>query len=501
MLQVLVGFFLEAKNTPEVVCDMLAHSGGTVSSKSRTRIRKSLFVKSVTRLKKLGRSKLLAMGYDNLDFKLPVGVATSLNLSEFVSITTGIFFPLIHKVVPDDLKYNHLLWERSLHNPHRLADAPPDPSLMDPDEFVKVVTESSAAVDKAKAWHIREIIVSRAFPQYRAQLGEVESSLTIDPIKTFHAPAHAVRAKVSTNDGNIEATTSLLEQAAVAPEFLQEYVILINGDLGVLERQESCRASRSIETSPVDGWRFPVLVPGLFHGLMAATDAIWRTHLENKALHREDTSTWAKFSKFYPKATAKLNSNPPYRMMHNGIMWTSEACFLDAWVAVSGSSSLDEFVASKPSWERIYALSERIASEMVASNTLKTEMQDNRTYHKDSPFENQLLYNRDALLYRILSHAMKHGKVGLVEDVLWQWVVLWKGCGKHKYAAHYKKFLAQLRHFPERLSRAIRLNWLCNPTGKPDGFRAIDWLIEWNNLFIKVRIFNHRARRKRTHQF
>ncbi|KAI0040178.1 hypothetical protein FA95DRAFT_1503220, partial [Auriscalpium vulgare] len=33
--------------------------------------------------------------------------------------------------------------------------------------------------------------------------------------------------------------------------------------------------------------------------------------------------------------------------------------------------------------------------------------------------------------------------------------------------------------------RAIRLNWLCNPTGKRGKFRAIDWLVERNNLYTK----------------
>lgn len=29
-------------------------------------------------------------------------------------------------------------------------------------------------------------------------------------------------------------------------------------------------------------------------------------------------------------------------------------------------------------------------------------------------------------------------------------------------------------------------NWLCNPTGKADGFRGYDWLMERNNLYTKV---------------
>ncbi|KAK0214726.1 hypothetical protein EDD85DRAFT_782712, partial [Armillaria nabsnona] len=29
-------------------------------------------------------------------------------------------------------------------------------------------------------------------------------------------------------------------------------------------------------------------------------------------------------------------------------------------------------------------------------------------------------------------------------------------------------------------------NWLCNPKGTPDGFRAMDWLQELNNLYTEV---------------
>ncbi|KIJ31748.1 hypothetical protein M422DRAFT_124782, partial [Sphaerobolus stellatus SS14] len=32
----------------------------------------------------------------------------------------------------------------------------------------------------------------------------------------------------------------------------------------------------------------------------------------------------------------------------------------------------------------------------------------------------------------------------------------------------------------------IRMNWLVNPTGRPNGFRAVDWVVELNNLYTKV---------------
>jgi hypothetical protein len=33
----------------------------------------------------------------------------------------------------------------------------------------------------------------------------------------------------------------------------------------------------------------------------------------------------------------------------------------------------------------------------------------------------------------------------------------------------------------------FRANWLVNPSGKPGQFRAVDWLVELMNMYIKVR--------------
>ncbi|KAM6504002.1 hypothetical protein JOM56_000945 [Amanita muscaria] len=37
--------------------------------------------------------------------------------------------------------------------------------------------------------------------------------------------------------------------------------------------------------------------------------------------------------------------------------------------------------------------------------------------------------------------------------------------------------------------KIIQMNWLCNLTGKPHAFRAIDWLVERNNLYTKKVIY------------
>jgi len=106
----------------------------------------------------------------------------------------------------------------------------------------------------------------------------------------------------------------------------------------------------------------------------------------------------------------------------------------------------------------------------------------------DDLFMNSCMFLHDALLYWTLALAMQYGAIGLVEDTVTYWIPIFKSTRKHKYAAHMNCFLTRLRALPPCLAQAIRLNWMCNPGGRHDGFCAIDWLVELNNLYTKVDI-------------
>ena len=97
------------------------------------------------------------------------------------------------------------------------------------------------------------------------------------------------------------------------------------------------------------------------------------------------------------------------------------------------------------------------------------------------------MFNQDSLTYTLLAIATNNGAIGLMQDLLWHWVPMFWVCGKHKYSMHLSKFLQDLQsNYPPQLANAIEMNWLCNPTGKSDGFQGVDWLVELNNLYMKV---------------
>lgn len=84
---------------------------------------------------------------------------------------------------------------------------------------------------------------------------------------------------------------------------------------------------------------------------------------------------------------------------------------------------------------------------------------------------------------------MKNGDIGRVEATFIHWMFVFKSVRKHKYTAHLMKVIHDMNHvYDEKLRHIIQMNWLINPTGKPDGFRGVDWVVELVNLYTKVSV-------------
>src|SRR5260370_38888352 len=112
----------------------------------------------------------------------------------------------------------------------------------------------------------------------------------------------------------------------------------------------------------------------------------------------------------------------------------------------------------------IVDLSKTICHKKIAGWVSGT--QGDEDHPRDLLEESQLLFWRDGLWYSMLAHAMNTGAIGTMEDLLWLWVLMFSGCGKHKYAAHLAKFLHNLHSiYPTCLTHVIRCHWVCNPSG------------------------------------
>ncbi|KAG2087739.1 hypothetical protein BD769DRAFT_1632408 [Suillus cothurnatus] len=213
---------------------------------------------------------------------------------------------------------------------------------------------------------------------------------------------------------------------------MSDHVILIHGDLLTKERLDTVRNSRRIEHTPKNRFQYVIFLPGLCHYKMACADAICRTYIQPKEGRDDENSLYQHTAVLWPEETGKMaeSQNPEW-------------------------STLENFAVSEPKWDDVVAMSHTIVWKYPSTGC-------------DKQFENQMLRNRDELMY-----------IDVLEASFLPWIYVFKATGKHKYASQMIKFLVNLHDI-------IRMNLLCNPSGHALVFRAVDWVVERNNLYTKV---------------
>ncbi|KAI6017947.1 hypothetical protein BKA83DRAFT_4464994 [Pisolithus microcarpus] len=243
------------------------------------------------------------------------------------------------------------------------------------------------------------------------------------------------------------------------------YVVLVHGDLGTGERLQTAQLRRSIESTSWNHLQHVIFIPGLFHLKMACADAF---------LMRD-------VAQLCPRETGIYTTKPGFHQMHQLVGHAGICRRLDCWrvhtCKEKGFNSLKDFAHSKPTLDDLKAMAEEITRMYVATKK-----------ERDLQFENAILLNKYFLLYEELSYALNSGDVGHVEASIISWIPILKAIGKHKYATHMTNFLYNV-HFVYSLGlrHAIRYHILVNLTGRPMKWRAVDWCVELNNLFTKVK--------------
>jgi hypothetical protein len=370
----------------------------------------------------------------------------------------------------------------------------------------EVTVNGLDSLHRAFAWHIRAILIQdQSFGRYRQHLGLPD---TIDPLpltKTLQFLASAIDTDESSYDGNGEVFKSLLEQTVTPDEQLEDEIILIHRDLATKEKIDGLHKMRTIEKSAKNRLGFAIVVPGLFHLKMATTDAFWRIHVQPA----EGQDDWNRFYEYVrylrPNEIIKFLGTPGFHRLHNTIHHTTWVDVLDCWrieVKGRGFGSRAAFTDSKPSWASIVEPSEAMVKRYLPGGDFDKKRDEAKT-KRNMVFENVALRKQHGLLYLELSHAMNYGDIGCILRLLPYWIAIFKATGKSKYSAHMIRFMTDLNHvyppplryiqMPHRqhpadppVRNVVLQNWMCNPTGKPDGWRGWDWLQERNNLYTKV---------------
>lgn len=478
----------------------MAHAGLSVSPQSVKNMVKSMSAESRQRLRSQTSQSPIAIAYDNLDisFKTEQPTVEGGN-SHQVHMTTGTYFPLMHGVRSEDLRFSKELWAASELNP--LRDPSQRPVLLGHSALMELQKESSfpegdsRSYQSLMAWHVRQILLSDAVSGISQAVKVVLQPLLGEPVprnqipvaKTIQYPARAMSISVSTNSGNAAAIDNLLQQADIKDEALEESVLLVHGDLGTGDKTAALMKSRRIEESAKNRLQYLIFIPGIFHIKMACADAIWRAHIASskptKSRSASSKSIFHMCGIIRPKETGKLASNPGFRLVHNVVNHLLLATVSEAWkleVEARTGAPIDEW--NPEDWTTVIDISNAIVKKYVAPVAYRPTKKETSSFG-DMVSDSMKLWNRDALLYVMTSHAANTGDVGRFEELLLWWIYIWKGTGKHKYAAHLARFLIYLRKgWDPQLSNTIRMNWLVNPLGRRDGFCGADWVVERNNL-------------------
>ncbi|KAG1849657.1 hypothetical protein DFJ58DRAFT_716892 [Suillus subalutaceus] len=265
---------------------------------------------------------------------------------------------------------------------------------------------------------------------------------------------------------------------------MTKHVIIVHGDLLTKERLDTVRNSQRVEHTPKNRLQYVIFLLGLFHYKMACTDALWRTHIQPKEGRDDENSLYQHIGILRPDETGKIVSKPGFRRVHNVLhhdVWASmlDCLRIEAQHQNAMYTTLEKFAESEPTWDVIVMMSHTIVQKYVATTDGLDTARSKPVGQRDKRFENQTLRNRDELLYIDLCQAMNTGDIGRI--------YIFKAAGKHKYSSQISRFLNNLQfNWPESLSDIIRMNLLCNLTGKSAAFCTVDWLVERNNLYTKV---------------
>ncbi|KAI1784995.1 hypothetical protein LXA43DRAFT_900735 [Ganoderma leucocontextum] len=531
-LQSTMGVFLHSCNAPEKLVKVLSRMGLSISLTSIHQSIESLSRQSHVDIEALGRTLLTSHAFDNFDARIATLISTLDKPTEgLLHLTSGTLLRLQHAHL-EDLRCAKLLWDRSERN--RLASDPRpfDPKAtmfklytLHPEPVFSSLPPGAASPGlsrrgRFRAWHFAQTLLKHGPKSFNSLLDVLPIPEPVESIplsKLYQTPLRAMDINQSTVSGNIEAILNMFRQAGLGNPVEDadcidpsEYVVLVHGDLGTCERVLSGLRRRSQEQTAYDRLQSVVFVMGFFHLKMAAADAIWRVLVTPNGARDDDTSFMKLAGELRPNESSRLVSNAKFRQQHELVGDIAVLLELDAWrVEVKkrfGHNTLEEWAAKTPTIGDIEAVAEALARNYVEGEGVD-RWDQSRTAGRDRIQENTKRTLEYLLLYEELAYAMNAGDIGRVETLFPAWIQIFRATGKHKYAHQMLRFIHNLYFvYPDALRcvayergrsrepyltvaisrKIIRYNILVNPTGKAGEFRAVDWIVELLNLYIKV---------------
>ncbi|TFY59955.1 hypothetical protein EVJ58_g5445 [Rhodofomes roseus] len=294
--------------------------------------------------------------------------------------------------------------------------------------------------------------------------------------------------KEQSYDDNDKVVSEILKQLGITTadvarlkELGEEKLMFWAGDQLTVDRLRGLWRFRCQDLNGFDRMDWMVIVFGWLHYQMAF----------GKSLHRQYLGTEAGFGLKHAfevlrrKGLDNVSTQGPFHdNFEHALYDIMDARIRTLWLVLTGATSLADLRARAP--EELATLAARIVHEYASMWAMDEEqMQKDNT---DEVRRQQIMFNRDVLLYIVLDLAIKHGDIGLMEDILPNVLLRFVGGRNSKYTIESLELLQSLhREWPEGVRTFVRRHcWIINTTGKRDGHTPVDRGMEAAIKDIKV---------------
>ncbi|KAJ6565956.1 hypothetical protein DFH09DRAFT_919327 [Mycena vulgaris] len=259
-----------------------------------------------------------------------------------------------------------------------------------------------------------------------------------------------------------------------------EQVMAWIGDQLTVDRLRSLFRFRAEDDNSFERLDWLVFPPGWLHISMAFANSLHKQHLGTM----KGRGLSAAFDILNRKGlqTSQMQGTF-FHDLNEALHIIVEAQIREVWLQVGKAKNLADLRTKTP--QELYKLAERILADHASSAAL---LRIKLKPEPDKVKSQSVMFLRDVLPYVLLRSAVKHGDVGIMEDMLPLMLFRFIGGKNSHYTVEMLELLQGLRReWPPEICDFIRDNcWVINNIGSPTGFMPVDEAQEMNIKDIKV---------------
>ncbi|KAI1791172.1 hypothetical protein LXA43DRAFT_1142675 [Ganoderma leucocontextum] len=482
VFQLVMGIFLSSTGASRRVMSTFNHMGISVSYDTVQKALQTLTDSATLRAQDFVRNsqRLGALVYDNINFTLRKASQRLDNMTEQLNATTSAVFALPARFTR--AVYHTALSVVGRDNRAHLRSQLTLDSLMPSEEL------QARLVDVFKH-HVRSILLShspglrkrnRVTRRLRKQARLRKPCIrVVSSEKTEFFPLPALAQEEASVQGTIRVVTKIFKGLLeLAEELIDSELRLLVGDWLSIRNLRLMKEEVSYELTSFArmGWIQEASMP--FHFQLNAMYMLFRTHLG----HPNDNNPSSLEHHRTLLRRAKLDTKKPeYNKARQLVEHSLVARIIDCTRVALSLQSHSDLRSWKPDWDEF----EDIVSKVIAQ-FVNTSAGHSALLAGDEVLASSIFFNRDALLFREFSEAIRDGDVGRMWVVLDFWVFMMRGAGCHNYGNEILEMKAQYQHiFTPELREIVERTWLVNRWGKEGRCIPADLYLEHNNGFLK----------------